>query len=69
MTHSWRKIGAKIGNTVVKASSKSNHLVGRAIDFNLDRPGNRRCGGACIKSEIFCHFVSPITYTRSTSKY
>ena len=38
VTHAFRKEGQDIGGTIVPPASKSNHLVGHAIDMNLDTP-------------------------------
>ena len=38
VTHAFRQEGQEIGGTVVPPASNSNHLVGHAIDFNLDTP-------------------------------
>ena len=40
VTHAFRKDGQDIGGTIVPPASKSNHLVGHAIDMNLDTPRN-----------------------------
>lgn len=39
VTHSFRANGQKITGTVVSPASKSNHLVGHAIDFNISLKG------------------------------
>merc|ERR1711868_113943 len=47
VTHAFRKEGQNIGGTVVPPASHSNHLVGHAIDFNLDTPSGW-CNGDCL---------------------
>ena len=54
VTHAYRKEGQNIGGTVVPPASNSNHLVGHAIDINLDTPRGW-CNGACLESEINTH--------------
>lgn len=50
VTHAFRKEGQSIGGTVVPPASNSNHLVGHAIDFNLDTPSGW-CNGDCLDWE------------------
>merc|ERR1712130_704007 len=47
VTHAFRKEGQEIGGTVVPPASHSNHLVGHAIDMNLDTPIGW-CNGDCL---------------------
>ena len=42
--------GQSIGGTVVPPATKSNHLVGHAIDFNLETPSGW-CNGDCLDWE------------------
>jgi Putative peptidoglycan binding domain/D-alanyl-D-alanine carboxypeptidase len=39
VTHSARRQGQSVGNTIVPPASRSNHLVGHAIDMNLKKDG------------------------------
>jgi len=50
VTHAFRKEGQEIGGTVVPPASHSNHLVGHAIDMNLDTPRGW-CNGDCLAYE------------------
>lgn len=50
VTHAFRKEGQNIGGTIVPPASNSNHLVGHAIDFNLETP-NGWCNGDCLDWE------------------
>nr|XP_039259092.1 uncharacterized protein LOC120335622 [Styela clava]XP_039259093.1 uncharacterized protein LOC120335622 [Styela clava] len=47
VTHAFREEGQNLGGTVVPPATTSNHLVGHAIDFNLDTP-NGWCNGDCL---------------------
>ena len=38
VTHAFRTKDQNLDGTVVTPASKSNHLVGHAIDMNLDTP-------------------------------
>ena len=38
VTNAFRKENQKLGGTIVTPASKSNHLVGHAIDMNLETP-------------------------------
>merc|ERR1711970_479911 len=49
ITHAFRKEGQNIGGTVVPPASNSNHLVGHAIDFNIDTPRGW-CDGWCMEA-------------------
>ena len=53
MAFKFRRIffqGQSIGGTVVPPATKSNHLVGHAIDFNLETPSGW-CNGDCLDWE------------------
>ena len=50
ITHAFRKEGQNIGGTVVPPASNSNHLVGHAIDFNIDTPRGW-CDGWCMEAQ------------------
>jgi len=50
VTHAFRKEGQNIGGTVVPPASTSNHLVGQAIDCNLDTPSGW-CNGDCMAAQ------------------
>ena len=50
VTHAFRKEGQEIGGTVVPPASHSNHLVGHAIDFNLETPRGW-CNGDCLAAQ------------------
>nr|XP_002122335.1 lysozyme 3-like [Ciona intestinalis] len=47
VTHAFRYEGQDLGGTVVPPASNSNHLVGHAIDMNLDTPSGW-CNGDCL---------------------
>ena len=50
VTHAFRKEGQNIGGTVVPPATNSNHLVGHALDFNLETPRGW-CDGWCLEAE------------------
>uniref|UniRef100_H2ZDV9 Peptidase M15C domain-containing protein n=1 Tax=Ciona savignyi TaxID=51511 RepID=H2ZDV9_CIOSA len=47
VTHAFREEGQDLGGTVVPPASNSNHLVGHAIDMNLDTPSGF-CNSDCL---------------------
>ncbi|XP_078619834.1 uncharacterized protein LOC144886898 [Branchiostoma floridae x Branchiostoma japonicum] len=51
ITHSWRKLGAFIGGAIVQPASNSNHLVGHAIDMNIQRSDGSLCNGDCLQGQ------------------
>lgn len=49
VTNAFRKTAQSLHGTVVPPAQKSNHLVGHAIDFNLDTP-KRWCNSRCLQA-------------------
>ena len=47
VTHAFRTEGHNIGGTIVPPATNSNHLVGHALDVNLDTPSGW-CNGDCM---------------------
>merc|ERR1712002_686300 len=47
VTHAFRQEGQDLGGTVVPPASNSNHLVGHAIDMNLNTDSGW-CNGDCL---------------------
>ena len=52
MTHAFRDEHQDITDPVVPPATNSNHLVGHAIDFNLDTPSGW-CNGDCLYGELY----------------
>ena len=50
ITHAFRKDGQDLDGTVYPPATRSNHLVGHAIDMNLDTPRGW-CNSTCLAAE------------------
>jgi hypothetical protein len=44
------KSGQVISGAVVQPASRSNHFVGRAFDFNVQRRSGSLCNSACLRN-------------------
>ena len=62
VTQAYRKDGVPPDGAIVPPSSTSNHLVGHAIDMNLDTPLGW-CNGSCLNKAYFTdHNSNPYAY-------
>ena len=50
ITHAFRKDGQDLDGTVYPPATRSNHLVGHAIDMNLDTPRGW-CNSTCLAAQ------------------